>query len=62
MAKFLKFTAPDKSDVYINHTQVVQVSIPLTGAWGTVLNLSNGRNQAVTESIEEVMADLEGID
>jgi hypothetical protein len=61
MSKFLQFNAPNQSVVYVDPRQVVRIYPRLTGG-GSSLNLSNGQTQDVLESMDEVLADLEGTD
>ena len=61
MPKFLQFNAPNQSVVYVDPRQVVRIYPRLTGG-GSSLNLSNGQTQDVLESMDEVLADLEGAD
>ena len=61
MPKFLQFNAPNQSVVYVDPRQVVRIYPRLTGG-GSSLNLSNGQTQDVIETVDEVLADLEGVD
>lgn len=61
MSKYLKFTAPNGSNVYVDPRQVARVSPRLAGP-GSALTLASGQNQDVLEFIEEVVSDLEGQD
>lgn len=61
MSRYLKFTAPNGSNVYVDPRQVVRVYLRLAGS-GASLNLSNGQTQDVLELIDEVVNDLEGQD
>jgi hypothetical protein len=61
MPKFVQFNAPNQSVVYVEAHQVVRIFPRLTGG-GSSLNLSNGQTQDVIETMDEVLADLEGVD
>jgi hypothetical protein len=62
MARFLKFTMPNGAEVHIDPKQVVRVSPRLSGQDGCTLNFTSGQSQDVSEPMDEVLADLEGVD